>query len=325
MAESFDDFQKRNKELFFLLFMFQMYLEQVKKRFANVYAARLDLLLKEFVLYINAVRYQSLDGFRKSELRHFIFHLKQAEANFYSIYVQELIAQLEVFVGVDQEIHTKIFEYIFGATVADAETGREHDSHAGPRAATDPEALWAKIKSAPIGAIGQYPVEMANDMALTHIKKTGMIATRAYTNGWDKPKLIAEFQKQFGVYQNQATALTGTLIQNSHAFTALAVSSIFLGSYMWCSILDAHTTDFCIEHNGNIYAVGRGPIPPGHWGCRAHTMPVDPAQTVVELPTAAAYIGTLPVTIQEMIRGISATQVLTDAELRAKILSLFRS
>jgi hypothetical protein len=243
MAESFDDFQKRNKELFLLLFLFQLYLESVKARFAGIFATRLDALLKEFVIYINDVRYQSLDGFRKAELRQFLYKLKQAQTNFYSIYVQELIVQLQAFVGTDQTIHTAIFEHVFGLSITDAETARTTDSHAGPQAATDPDALWAKIKSAPIGAIGQYPIEMANDMALTHLKKTGMMATRAYTNGWTKQELIDAFKKQFDTYKNQAAAMTAAQIQNIHGYAALAVSSIFFGAYMWCSILDAHTTD----------------------------------------------------------------------------------
>jgi hypothetical protein len=54
-------------------------------------------------------------------------------------------------------------------------------------------------------------------------------------------------------------------------------------------------------------------------------MPVDPSQGSVDLPTASAYLGTVPVAIADMIRGVSATQVLTDEQLRAKILSQLRT
>lgn len=321
MAETFDQFEKRNRELFLWLFLFQSYLQGIKVRFATVYSRQLAALLALFTQYINAVRYETLDGFRKAELRQFIWQLKEAEAGFYSKYVNELIAQLQAFVEVDQQNARSIYEAAFSQSVEEAEKAREHGAHRGIVAATEAEALWSVIKNTPVGATGMFPVEMINEMALTHLKKTSALIQRAHVNGWTKPELITAIEKQFAIFNNQAATNTAAIVQHIHTIANLSVGSIFLAAYMWCSILDAVTTDFCIEHNGNVYQNGKGPVPPGHYGCRAHTMPVVAIEDKIDMPTQAAYVGTLAVSIQDMIRGISAVRPLTDEQFRAKIVS----
>jgi hypothetical protein len=32
-------------------------------------------------------------------------------------------------------------------------------------------------------------------------------------------------------------------------------------------------TDYCLEHEGNVYVVGDGPVPPAHWGCQSDLVP----------------------------------------------------
>lgn len=45
--------------------------------------------------------------------------------------------------------------------------------------------------------------------------------------------------------------------------------------------LDSHTTITCMSLDGNKYAIGKGPIPPLHWGCRSVRIPiVKPIYTV---------------------------------------------
>jgi hypothetical protein len=314
--ETFDDFEKRNRELFFLLFLFQFYLQGIKARFAQVYALRQAALVKQFIRFINENRYETLDGFRKAELRQFIYEMKQSQANFYSSYLKELIGDLIAFIGADHATSTEVYEYAFNQTLADAEDTREHPSHAGPQAAQDTTALWKVIRNTPVTCSGQYPVEMGNDLAITHIKKLGQLIQSSASKKMSKSDLIDALETQQSTFQNQAISLQAALIQHVHGLVSLAVGSIFVGAYMWCSILDQHTTDFCIEHNGRVYLNGKGPTPPGHWGCRAHTMPVDATQAAVPLPTFSAYTGTLPISVQSMLAGFSSVRPLTNQELQ---------
>jgi len=44
--------------------------------------------------------------------------------------------------------------------------------------------------------------------------------------------------------------------------------------YRWVSTLDSGTTLICGSRDGETYAVGQGPMPPAHWGCRSVTIPI---------------------------------------------------
>lgn len=42
----------------------------------------------------------------------------------------------------------------------------------------------------------------------------------------------------------------------------------------YVATLDSHTTLTCAGHDGEIFPIGQGPIPPLHWGCRSVRTPV---------------------------------------------------
>lgn len=42
----------------------------------------------------------------------------------------------------------------------------------------------------------------------------------------------------------------------------------------WVSVLDSKTSNFCRNHDGRVYKVGKGPRPPAHYNCRSVTQPV---------------------------------------------------
>jgi len=47
--------------------------------------------------------------------------------------------------------------------------------------------------------------------------------------------------------------------------------ALFIG-YEWVSVLDSRTTLICAGRDGNVYPMGKGPLPPAHWGCRSTTV-----------------------------------------------------
>tara|TARA_R110000868_G_scaffold101073_1_gene278282 strand:- start:5728 stop:6768 length:1041 start_codon:yes stop_codon:yes gene_type:complete len=44
--------------------------------------------------------------------------------------------------------------------------------------------------------------------------------------------------------------------------------------YEWVSTLDSRTSHLCQSRDGNVYKVGKGPLPPAHYNCRSTTSPV---------------------------------------------------
>jgi len=45
--------------------------------------------------------------------------------------------------------------------------------------------------------------------------------------------------------------------------------------YAWISTLDSRTSPACQKRDGQVYEVGKGPIPPAHPNCRSTTIAVD--------------------------------------------------
>lgn len=44
--------------------------------------------------------------------------------------------------------------------------------------------------------------------------------------------------------------------------------------YEWVSTLDGRTTETCMALDGQVFEIGKGPMPPAHWNCRSTTIPV---------------------------------------------------
>lgn len=52
-----------------------------------------------------------------------------------------------------------------------------------------------------------------------------------------------------------------------------------LQGWMFVATLDGRTTLTCASLSGKIYPIGKGPMPPRHWGCRSTSIPMLKGQT----------------------------------------------
>lgn len=83
-------------------------------------------------------------------------------------------------------------------------------------------------------------------------------------------------EKINGLQSTQARALAKTNVNytsNVARNATIAANKEVLDKVIWVSVLDSGTTDYCEEHDGEIYGVDEGPRPPAHWGCRSHIEP----------------------------------------------------
>lgn len=80
-----------------------------------------------------------------------------------------------------------------------------------------------------------------------------------------------------GLQKAQARILASTAINyttNVARLETLAENKKTISDkVIWVSVLDNSTTDYCSDHDGNVYGVDDGPRPPAHWGCRSHVEP----------------------------------------------------
>jgi len=83
-------------------------------------------------------------------------------------------------------------------------------------------------------------------------------------------------EKVNGLHNTQARALAKTATNytsNLARNEALVANKKEFDRVVWVSVLDSGTTEYCEEHDGEIYPIDSGPRPPAHWGCRSFVEP----------------------------------------------------
>ena len=81
-----------------------------------------------------------------------------------------------------------------------------------------------------------------------------------------------------GLQMSQAAALADTTVNfaaNVGRTDALENSDIEYVEWVLSDDVIEHT-DYCLDHEGNIYEIDDGPIPPAHWGCQSSRLPYIP-------------------------------------------------
>lgn len=60
-------------------------------------------------------------------------------------------------------------------------------------------------------------------------------------------------------------------VARQHSYEA---NSDILGGWMYVATLDGRTTLKCASLSGKVFPIGKGPMPPQHWGCRSSSIPM---------------------------------------------------
>jgi SPP1 gp7 family putative phage head morphogenesis protein len=81
-----------------------------------------------------------------------------------------------------------------------------------------------------------------------------------------------------GILSGQSASAVGTLVRTAatHASSIARTESfkaIGVTSYRWISTLDSKTSIICASRDGEVYELGKGPMPPAHPNCRSTTVP----------------------------------------------------
>lgn len=81
-----------------------------------------------------------------------------------------------------------------------------------------------------------------------------------------------------GILSGQGSTAVATLVRTAatHASSVARTESfkaIGVTSYRWISTLDSKTSIICASRDGEVYELGKGPMPPAHPNCRSTTVP----------------------------------------------------
>lgn len=144
------------------------------------------------------------------------------------------------------------------------------------------EDLWARIKFAPL-ALSNAPVVL-NDLLsgwgdnernrLLRGVQTGFVqgqTTRQIVSGVAGAGGLADISER-NVMTVVRTAVSH--VSNTTRDEVYSSNNDIVQKYQWVSTLDSRTSTVCKSRDGQKYVIGKGPMPPAHFGCRSTTIPI---------------------------------------------------
>lgn len=142
-------------------------------------------------------------------------------------------------------------------------------------ASPQPHILLSLASASPIK--GHIMSEWIDQWTSTAKFNVSAALTQGFAAG-ETPAQIARRVRQVGEF---SAAAARTLVRTSFAsVSAVSREMLFgenrdiIGSVIWVSKLDSHTTPICRELDNRVFKIGQGLRPPAHYNCRSTVAPI---------------------------------------------------
>lgn len=179
-----------------------------------------------------------------------------------------------------------------------------------PGTASIIQTMTSQAMSVPIGPYELTIKQAVNKYAKAKSKEVAKAISDGILEGKTLPQIAKTIRE---LIDTRHTQQAKTLVRTATNATSNLARSAFLTSnkglikgYEWISTLDNRTTLICAGRDGNIYKMGKGPLPPAHWGCRSTIVPRVKEEFLIE-----QIIGERP---QKGADGIGVTSAKTTYE-----------
>lgn len=322
-----------------------LFVENVKLGQMQEFNAVLTAVEEELRKLFARINYKTLDGLSKAELNRLLLSLRKSQLRIYSAYIEKLIASLQQFM----QIRLDVSAVAYGSLKNGFATGKfeqfdeeqaykyvEEQSSFLPFAPlfglaailpSGSKSLWSSIKNAPIPANGLYLLPFIQTFARSAQASVENTIRKAYANRQTVAETLAEltaprtaqgFSSQLAKIHNQANAVIETSFAHVDQISASAIVSAIYSRYMWLSVIDGNTTQYCRDHDGRIFRYGAGPIPPAHYKCRSITVPLASRFDDFSPPTLYAWLKRQPVAVSAQFVGKDAAALISSGQISSK-------
>lgn len=338
---------KTDKRYYDALTRHQIYVECVKLGIAAGFGAFVAQLITRIRLVLISLNITTLDQLSKVQLQLLIRKIHSEQLAVYNQYIQATHDQIKDFAFVDLAVTKFAFKYLQAqdndTTLPEIPSEpKENDSLAetigtglfGLAAIAGTHAgnarLWALILNAPLPANGINPMNFLSGSTVSAMASLESEIRKGYANRSKVTDVITKIvgttaaNNQDGVIArvaSQQNAVVNTLVQHVTSIVRAATMSTYFDFYIWSSVIDGHTTQICLDRNGNHYRFGEGPLPPAHIGCRSDIWPAvgtdDPPASYY------AWLKSQPQAFLADILSPVKLQALTSGKLRAKDMPKF--
>lgn len=326
----------------------QIYLEGVKVYEQRKLNTVLAALAKELKFLFSDLRYASFDDMTKAQYTLFLKELRSTQSRIFSVYLSELLRDMQAFMKVDRAVSQAIFatlavedeateESELPAIVEDEDEAGAILAYLGVGSAlfglaaltNTPDGaarLWSIINGQPIPANGLKPSPFMQAFINSAKASVENIIQKGYANKTPIREVLNEIigtieaQRRDGALnrvKNQGDAVIDTVLQHISSVTQAAIGSAYYGRYMWVSVIDGRTTDICRSRNRNIYRYGEGPLPPAHIRCRSKVVPVGRNDKADDVPDSFFdFASEQPISVQNDILTAQQAEGIRNGTLK---------
>ena len=176
-------------------------------------------------------------------------------------------------------------------------------------ATTANAAAWAGVLASPIQATGTMLEDFVGSWGNRAIQRV----ESAIRTGFAQGKTVDEITRLIrgtkannfrdgilgGVTKREADAMVRTSLQHVNNAAQQMVyeeNSDIIEGYIWISTLDSRTSQTCRSLDGQVFKLGKGPVPPIHVNCRSSTIPKVKGVDLLSETTRASAEGQVPAT-----------------------------
>ena len=247
----------------------QVYLERVKSGFVETFqvsARRVDKAIREVMSTIDD---ESMDALTLKELRSLLGKLRERQLAIYTDRLSTFTEQLQELAGEESLFEKKL---LVEMTVA------------APVAVSGAAAYSAALK-APIQATGDLLEPFLTSLSGREIKRIEQEILISVAQGRTISQTVTAIRgTKAGKYtdgvlgKNFSDARTVVRTATQHVSSTARkatweANSDIIKKYQWVSTLDGRTSQTCRSLDGDVFEIGKGPMPPIHPNCRSTTVP----------------------------------------------------
>lgn len=256
----------------------QVYLERLKAGEVR----KLDPVLRSLDRAVQAALAAMGEGPSRTVLERELARLRAANAATLGKYTEQVVGTLKALSKHATALHAEALRLVWPTSAP---------AMATPAAS----AAWAATLAAPVQATGQ----LLEPFTKSFTARAVSLIERTIRVGIAQGLTTADIVRQLrgtkaanyrdgliaGILKREGDAMVRTSIQHVNIAGQMAVAEAnadHVKRYRWLSTLDSRTSQICRSLDGNIYLMGKGPLPPAHINCRSFILllvdGIDPTQ-----------------------------------------------
>lgn len=252
----------------------QVFLERLKTHTALDFASVVPRLEVGIVDILGALKDPQLSNYSRKSLKQLLDQLRDKQTQLILENNANLVSQLKKIGNSEGDYAGKQI----GAVAARA--GKRIDLETLPAG-----QAWKSAVAAPLNTTGQLLEPFIKGWGDRQVEAVNNLVQRGWAQGATVQQMVQAIRGTkkmnytdglMDMSRRQAEAVVRTSVQHvsNQAYQALwAANGDLVKRYRYVATLDRRTTPQCQSLDGQIFELGKGPVPPIHIGCRSTTVP----------------------------------------------------